>query len=42
MLICGGGSGHEPGLTGFVSRGLLSTSVCANASGLWGDEGVAE
>jgi len=27
-LICGGGSSHEPGSTGFVGRGLLSTNVC--------------
>ena len=29
-LICGGGSGHEPGSTGFVGRGLLSVSVCGD------------
>ena len=29
-LICGGGSGHEPGSTGFVGRGLLSASVCGD------------
>jgi dihydroxyacetone kinase len=29
-LICGGGSGHEPGSSGFVGRGLLSASVCGD------------
>ncbi|KAF8151786.1 Dak1 domain-containing protein [Crassisporium funariophilum] len=29
-LLCGGGSGHEPGSTGFVGRGLLSASVCGD------------
>lgn len=29
-LICGGGSGHEPGTSGHVGRGLLSASVCGD------------
>lgn len=27
-LICGGGSGHEPAHSGFVSEGFLSAAVC--------------
>lgn len=29
-LICGGGSGHEPGTTGFVGQGLLSASAAGD------------
>ena len=29
-LICGGGSGHEPGTVGFVGKGLLSASVAGD------------
>ncbi|OCF33676.1 dihydroxyacetone kinase [Kwoniella heveanensis BCC8398] len=29
-LICGGGSGHEPGTVGHVGRGLLSASVAGD------------
>ena len=29
-LICGGGSGHEPGTSGHVGRGLLSASACGD------------
>ncbi|WVR08631.1 dihydroxyacetone kinase [Kwoniella sp. DSM 27419] len=29
-LICGGGSGHEPGTVGFVGAGLLSASVAGD------------
>lgn len=29
-LLCGGGSGHEPGTTGFVGQGLLSASVAGD------------
>ncbi|ORX40992.1 Dak1 domain-domain-containing protein [Kockovaella imperatae] len=29
-LICGGGSGHEPGTVGFVGQGLLSASVAGD------------
>lgn len=29
-LICGGGSGHEPGTSGFVGKGLLSASACGD------------
>ncbi len=27
-LVCGGGSGHEPGFSAFVGHGLLSACVC--------------
>lgn len=29
-LLCGGGSGHEPGTVGFVGKGLLSASVAGD------------
>jgi dihydroxyacetone kinase len=29
-LLCGGGSGHEPGTVGFVGQGLLSASVAGD------------
>ena len=29
-LICGGGSGHEPGTVGFVGKGLLNASVAGD------------
>ena len=29
-LICGGGSGHEPGTVGFVGAGLLSASAAGD------------
>ncbi|ODN82872.1 dihydroxyacetone kinase [Cryptococcus amylolentus CBS 6039] len=29
-LICGGGSGHEPGTVGFVGQGLLTASVAGD------------
>jgi hypothetical protein len=29
-LICGGGSGHEPGTVGFVGQGLLNASVAGD------------
>lgn len=29
-LICGGGSGHEPGTVGFVGAGLLTASVAGD------------
>jgi dihydroxyacetone kinase len=29
-LICGGGSGHEPGTVGFVGEGLLAASVAGD------------
>ena len=29
-IICGGGSGHEPGTVGFVGTGLLSASVAGD------------
>ena len=29
-LICGGGSGHEPGTVGFVGKGLLSAGVAGD------------
>ncbi|KAG5484963.1 hypothetical protein LSCM1_07040 [Leishmania martiniquensis] len=28
LLLCGGGSGHEPAHAGFVARGWLSAAVC--------------
>jgi dihydroxyacetone kinase len=29
-LICGGGSGHEPGVPGFVGEGLLTAAVAGD------------
>ena len=29
-LLCGGGSGHEPGTVGFVGQGMLSASVAGD------------
>lgn len=29
-LICGGGSGHEPGVPGFVGQGLLTAAVAGD------------
>lgn len=29
-MICGGGSGHEPGTVGFVGKGLLNASVAGD------------
>ncbi|KAG5510692.1 hypothetical protein GH5_06909 [Leishmania sp. Ghana 2012 LV757] len=30
LLLCGGGSGHEPAHAGFVARGWLSAAVCGS------------
>ncbi|XP_055342830.1 triokinase/FMN cyclase-like [Paramacrobiotus metropolitanus] len=30
ILICGGGSGHEPSHAGFVGKGMLSAAVCGD------------
>lgn len=30
LLLCGGGSGHEPAHAGFVAPGWLSASVCGS------------